>query len=101
MSFFDELKQRRLLPKFLVAGVLVLLLAAYALYLSCRIDVPPDHIAVLIRKTGHDLDNGQEVAPDADHKGVQAEVLGEGRYFYNPYGWTWEIHPMQQVPEGK
>ena len=52
-----------------------------------------------------------ELAPlpkDGRHyyKGVQSGgpnngVLTEGRYFYNPYFWTWEISPQFVVPSGK
>ena len=40
------------------------------------------------------------------YKGVQAGgpnngVLTEGRYFYNPYVWSWEISPQFIVPGDK
>jgi hypothetical protein len=34
-------------------------------------------------------------------KGVQPEVLTEGRYFYNPFYWDWELSDQFEVPEGK
>ena len=70
-------------------------------YTSCRIEVPAKHIAILIKKTGLDIENDQELAPDADHKGIQKDVLSEGRYFYNPYHWDWEVVPMIEVPTNK
>lgn len=81
---------------FAIAGVWIM----YDLFV---IDVPAAHLAVLIRKEGVDIANADEVAPDADHKGVQKEVLKEGRYFfrYNPYFWKWEVIPQKEIPNGK
>jgi regulator of protease activity HflC (stomatin/prohibitin superfamily) len=73
----------------------------YVIYTQCRIDVPAYHIAVLTRKTGEDIQNDQEVAPNIDHKGLQLDVLTEGRYFRNPYSFDWEVYPMVEVPAGK
>ncbi len=67
----------------------------------CRVEVPTRHIAVLIKKTGKDLAVDEEIAPSAEYKGVQREVLGEGRYFYNPWSWKWVIAPQVEIPEGK
>ncbi len=81
--------------------ILFAALFAWFAYTSCRIEVPAKHIAVLIKKTGLDIENHQELAPDADHKGIQKQVLSEGRYFYNPYHWDWEVVPMIEVPDNK
>ena len=82
--------------------MLVLLIAAgYVGYTQFRIDVPAKHFAVLTTKTGEDLENDEEVAPDANHKGLQLEVLPEGRYFYNPFFWSWEVYPMIEIPRDK
>ena len=70
-------------------------------YSACKITVPDKHIAILIRKTGKDIPNNEEVAPSAEYKGVQKEFLTEGRYFYNPFVWDWKIVPMKDVPPGK
>jgi regulator of protease activity HflC (stomatin/prohibitin superfamily) len=70
-------------------------------YTNCRIDVPGMHYAVLIKKTGNDMTNGMEIAPGEDYKGVQLAVLNEGRYFYNPWNWDWEVYPMVEIPEDK
>lgn len=70
-------------------------------YSSCKITVPDKHIAILVRKTGKDLANNEEVAPTAEYKGVQKEYLTEGRYFYNPFVWDWKIVEMKDVPQGK
>ena len=81
-----------------VGGCFFMFLLAYFVYSQFRIDVPARHFAVLTRKTGIDLENGQEVAPDAEHKGLQLTVLPEGRYFYNCYTWKWAVYPMIEVP---
>src|SRR5262245_26211664 len=80
------------------AGLFVLAILGYTLL---RIDVPAGHVAVLIQKTGADIDNADAVAPDGAHKGLQLNVLTEGRYFYNPYYWEWNVYPMVEVPAGK
>ena len=33
-------------------------------------------------------------------KGVQLEVLGEGRYFRNPFTWDWHITAITDIPAG-
>lgn len=78
--------------------VLIFVLVSYTI---CRIDVGPDQFAVLIRLTGEDLKNSDEVAPDELHKGVQKKVLTTGRYFYNPYDYSWEIKPLIEIKTGK
>jgi len=85
----------------IAVGLMMLVVGPLAMYQSCRIDVPPGSIAVLIRKTGLDIENSDEIAPTPEHKGVQHAVLFEGRYFYNPYDWEWEIVPQFEVPVGK
>ncbi len=85
----------------IVLGVILLGAVGWFVYSSFRIDVPDKHIAILVRKTGRDLINQQEVAPDDTYKGVQKNFLTEGRYFYNPYLWDWEVIPMQEVPPGR
>jgi regulator of protease activity HflC (stomatin/prohibitin superfamily) len=95
-------------------GAAVLLLAVLALaatvYNVCKIEVDTGYEAVLIRKTGLDLEPDMELAPPpkdgAYYKGVQAGgpnngVLTEGRYFYNPYHWSWEVIKQFEVPDGK
>ena len=32
---------------------------------------------------------------------MQKDVLTEGRYYYNPYDWTWQVVPQVEIPEGK
>ncbi|WZO97857.1 SPFH domain-containing protein [Isosphaeraceae bacterium EP7] len=95
-------------------GVVLLIaacvLAVMVMYNSFKIEVGTGEQAVLVRLTGLDLEPDMELAPPpkagAYYKGVQAGgpnngVLTEGRYFYNPYVWNWEIMPQFVVPQGK
>lgn len=84
-----------------IVSVLLLIAAGWIAYNWCRIDVPAKHIAVLTKKTGKDLENDQEVAPDDTYKGLQPNVLTEGRYFKNPYNYDWAVYPMVEVAESK
>ena len=72
-------------------------------YKSFVIDVPAGSMAVLLRKTGTDLPNKEELATNPASKGIQPEVLREGRYFfqYNPYDWSWQVLPQVVIPNGK
>lgn len=95
----DWLSRNRLV---ILLVVLVTLVASpAAVYQLCRINVPERHVAVLIKKTGKDIPNDSEIAPSAEYKGVQREVLNEGRYFYNPYKWDWEVVPMVEISNGE
>lgn len=73
----------------------------WMVYTSFRIDVSSGEIAVLTHKIGEDLSNGQEVAPDPDYKGVLKDVLTEGRYFYNPYSWSWQVVKQTEIMTGE
>ena len=84
----------------LVALAVVVLLPVW-FWVFCRIEPGPGEIAVLIRKTGKDLPSGQILALEKGQKGIQLDVLAEGRYFRNPYYWGWEIHPITDIPPGK
>ncbi len=67
----------------------------------CRIEPGPDQIAILIRKTGTDLAPDRILATEPAQKGIQLEVLPEGRYFRNPYAWGWRFHRVTDIPAGK
>jgi len=89
----------------LVLGVMFLIAMAIT-YNSFKIDVKTGEQAVLIRKVGRDLKPDMELAPawtkeTGYYKGVQPGVLTEGRYFYNPFYWDWEIKQQFLVPDGK
>ena len=93
------------LPVFAGGGVLLILALILALpiwvWFFWRIEPGTDQIAVLIHKTGKDLPSGQILALTPDQKGIQLEVLPEGRYFRNPYSWGWRLAPMTDIPAGK
>src|SRR5258708_749272 len=46
--------------------------------------VPPGKVLVVISKTGQDLPPGQLLAKPGQ-KGIQEDVLGEGRHFVTPF----------------
>ena len=95
----------------LVGVGLVALAFVVSMYNACKFEVGTGHQAVLIRKVGIDLDPEMELAPAPKdgrlyYKGVQTGgpnngVLTEGRYFYNPFYWDWEITPQFVVTDGK
>ena len=100
----DEEPGRGLVPLFLLgaAAIVIAIVAAPIFYLGfCRIIVPTGYIAVLTRKTGKDIPNDAELAPDATYKGLQKDVLAEGRHFRNPWSWDWEVVPQIEIPQGK
>jgi len=66
-----------------------------------RIEPENGELAVLIRKTGEPLPSTEMLASRPGQKGIQLEVLPEGRYFRNPYVWSWGIHKMTDIPAGK
>ena len=82
-------------------GLFLLFLVPVWYWVFCRIEPGADEIALLIHKTGKDLSPDQILATSSDQKGIQLEVLPEGRYFYNPYSWSWEISKVTDIPAGK
>lgn len=85
-----------------IVGVIVLALFLFIVaWIFFRIEPGTGEIAVLIRKTGANLPSGQILALEPGQKGIQLEVLSEGRYFKNPYHWGWEIHKITDVPPGQ
>ncbi len=83
----------------LIVGPLVAIFIFF--WFFWRIEPGPGQIAVLIRKTGENLPSGQVIALQEGQKGIQLEVLPEGRYFRNPYTWGWKIKEITDVPAGK
>jgi hypothetical protein len=90
----------KLLAAILTVAVVFVAIPSF-IYEECRIDVPNKHIAVLTHKTGKDLEKGAILAPSLEYKGVQKDVLKEGRYYYNPYDWSWQVVPQVEIPDGK
>lgn len=85
-------------PALVVGGVVALFIF---IWFFCRIEPGPGEIAVLIRKTGENLPPGRVIAREKGQKGIQLEVLAEGRYFRNPYTWGWRIRQITDVPAGQ
>lgn len=84
-----------------IVGVITAVVLAWTVYSSFRIEVPTGRIAVLIKKTGKDIRNKDEIAPDESYKGVQRALLTEGRYFYNPYIWEWKVIDQTEIDNGQ
>jgi regulator of protease activity HflC (stomatin/prohibitin superfamily) len=82
-------------------AVALLLFIPIFIWFFCRIEPRSGKMAILIRKTGKDLPSGEIIATKSGQKGIQLDVLSEGRYFRNPYTWGWEIEPMTDIPAGK
>jgi regulator of protease activity HflC (stomatin/prohibitin superfamily) len=96
-------RQVRLSGPSLVAVLLLAIIGLsviWTVYTSFRIDVGSGEMAILIRKTGLDITNGDEIAPTPEHKGIQREVLAEGRHFYNPYTWSWQVVKQIEIAPG-
>jgi len=70
-------------------------------WFSCRIEPPSGNCAVLVRKDGTDIPANDIIATQPGQKGVQLEPLSEGRYFYNPVNWSWQIVPLTHISEGE
>jgi regulator of protease activity HflC (stomatin/prohibitin superfamily) len=86
------------IPALVVAGLVGLVIF---IWFFCRIEPGPGEIAVMIRKTGENLQAGQVIALQEGQKGIQLDVLAEGRYFRNPYTWGWRIKRITDVPAGR
>ena len=67
----------------------------------CRFYVGPDEMAVITAKmVGTELPPGQILAKKGQ-RGIQEDVLGEGRHFLNPWLYDWDVRPVVHVPPGK
>ncbi len=65
----------------------------------CRVYVPAESCAVRVRKTGEALPPGQTIAEEGQ-KGIQRVALGPGRYFFMPWLWQVELHPLTEISAG-
>jgi hypothetical protein len=72
----------------------VLLFLPLFIWFFCRIEPKQDQIAILIHKTG------EQLQPD-EIQGIQEAVLPEGRYFKNPYSWGWKYAKVVDIPAGR
>lgn len=85
-----------------ILGLIAAVAIAYGLYLwfFCRFYVGPDEMAVLVAKLGAPLPPGQLLAKKGQ-RGILEDVLGEGRYFYDPILYDRKIMPALFIPPGK
>lgn len=93
------------MKKSLIAIIALLAVVIFGLWLVwewgfCRFYVSVDHMAVIIAKDGAPLEPGQILAHKGQ-RGVQEDVLGEGRHFLNPYYYEHTIEPVISIPPGK
>ncbi|HMC65397.1 MAG TPA: hypothetical protein VKI65_10705, partial [Gemmataceae bacterium] len=83
-------------PRFwVVVGVTVaalLLLQQIWVWEVERVEVGPEKFLVLVHRWGKNLPDDEIVAPNDDYKGIQLDVLPEGRHFLNPIIWRHEEH---------
>jgi regulator of protease activity HflC (stomatin/prohibitin superfamily) len=79
-----------------VVGTAVLAVVIWVLW-GFRINVPQDHILVLVRKFGQDLGAGQILATETGQKGIHYGVLSEGWHWYNSILWEREIHKATKI----
>lgn len=66
----------------------------------CRFYVDPNEMAVITAKDGNPLLPDQILAREGQ-KGIQENVLGEGRHFLNPIMFERTILPVTVIPAGK
>jgi regulator of protease activity HflC (stomatin/prohibitin superfamily) len=90
-----------LLPTLSALIVLVIFFLSFYVWFFCRIEPREGYIAVLIKKTGAPLPSKTIIATNKKTKGIQLEVLPEGRYFKNPYTYSWRIHRLIDIPAGQ
>lgn len=93
------MKGRGWIAGLLAAFGLLTLWVAYQ-WIFCRFYVEPGEMAVVIAKTGESLPPGQILARKGQ-KGIQEEVLGEGRHFRDVFLYDVEIRKAITVPPGK
>ena len=88
------------MKEFTIIFIAVVVAIPLFLWFGCRIEVNSGKIAVMIAKTGKQIPAGAIIAPDKSYKGIQLEVLPEGRYFKNPLFWDWKIQRITTIPAG-
>ena len=84
----------------LSAAVAAAVLSLWVWY-GWRIEPGNGQIAILLKKTGRDLPPEAILAPGPEYKGIQEDVLPEGRYFRNPWTWEWRYAKAVDIPAGK
>ena len=80
---------------------LIVILFSLWVWYGWRIEPRNGEIAILVRKTGRNLPPEAILAPGPGYKGIQENVLPEGRYFRNPWDWEWRYAKAVDIPAGK
>ena len=62
-------------------------------WMICRVYVPYGHSLVITRKTGASA--AEDRYAKAEQKGVQRQMVGPGRHFFNP--WTYDVKKTEDV----
>ncbi len=88
-----------------IGCVVVLVLIVFGMWFVwtwgfCRFYVDPGEMAVITAKAGDPLPPG-EILAENGQKGIQKDVLGEGRHFLNPVMFEHNILPVTTIPPGK
>jgi len=87
--------------KFIIGSLFVLFLLVFLWKWGfCRFYVGPNQMAIITAKNGNPLEPGQILANE-NQKGIRAETLGEGRYFYNPIFYDRKIVDAIIIEPGK
>ena len=89
------------MSKNLVWIIALLAVLACWVWWGWRIEPENGQIAVLMKKTGTNLPADVILAPGPEYKGIQKDVLPEGRYFRNPWTWEWHYFRAMDIPAGK
>ncbi|MFZ1493154.1 MAG: SPFH domain-containing protein, partial [Candidatus Competibacter denitrificans] len=86
----------------LIVGLAAALAGSWLLWQwgFCRFYVVPGFMAVVTAKSGEILPPGQILAKPGQ-RGIQEQVLGEGRHFLNPWQYDYKIMPVITIPPGK
>lgn len=85
---------------FTLTALVILAIWGFWEWSFCRFYVGPNEMAVITAKNGDVLPSGQILARHGQ-RGVQEEVLGEGRHFLNPIAFDHTIAPVTIIPAGK
>lgn len=82
-------------------SIFIVILFLYAFYNTFFVFVPPDHMLIIVNKTGKDLPPGQIIATERWQKGIRLDVYGEGRHFVLPYFYETKIEKNIVIPPKK
>ncbi len=85
-----------------LSGVVFIVLLAIFIWEwgFCRFYVPPKHMAVVTAKEGRTPAPGAILVKEGE-KGIQEQVLAEGRHFRDPWSYDVKIVPAVDIPIGK